>query len=103
MRIAAKMTVLAVGAEERSAALEALPIRLIGLTRGSEAVRSFKTESIDSVVSRWDLDDMPDGLFLKRLLAIRPEMPTIAIVEPGKPDQEIAARSLGVAAVLAED
>lgn len=103
MIIAAKLTVLAVGAEERSAALAALPIRLIGLTHGSDAVRSFKTESIDSVVSRWHLDDMPDGLFLKRLLAMRPGMPTIAIVEPGNPDQEIAARSLGVAAVLAED
>ena len=96
-------SVLVVGVGERSAELEELPVRLIRLKGGLEAVRSFKTEQIDSVISHWHLDDMPDGLFLRRLLAIRPQMPTIAIVEPGNPEQEIAARSLGVAAVIPED
>ena len=101
--IASKMTVLAVGVGQRSEELEELPIELITLAQGSQAVRSFKTEQIDSVISHWHLDDMPDGLFLKRLRAIRPHMPTIAIIEPGNPEQEIAARSLGVAAVIPDD
>ena len=100
MVIVAKMNVLAVGAEDWSDKFAELPIRLISLNNGFEAVRSFKTEQIDSVISHWHLDDMPDGLFLKRLRAIRPQMPTIAVVEPNNPQQEIAARSLGVAAVI---
>jgi DNA-binding NarL/FixJ family response regulator len=103
MIITANMTVLAVGVGERSAELEALPIRLIGRKSGFEAVRSFKTDQIDSVLSHWHLEDMPDGLFLRRLVAIRPQLPIIAIIEPGNPEQEIAARSLGVAAVIPED
>ena len=103
MIIVAETTVLAVGVGDRSADLAELPIRLINLTHASEAVSSFKTEEIDSVISHWHLVDMPDGQFLKRLRAIRPQMPTIAIIEPGKPEQEIAARSLGVAAVVTED
>ena len=97
------MNVLAVGAEKWSESFAELPIRLISLKNGIDAVRSFKIEQVDSVISHWHLDDMPDGLFLKRLRAIRPQMPTIAIVEPNNPDQEIAARSLGVAAVIPDD
>ncbi|NLW83736.1 MAG: hypothetical protein GXY41_04945 [Phycisphaerae bacterium] len=103
MIIVAKTTVLAVGVGDRSAELAELPIRLINLAHASEAIRSFKTKDIDSVISYWHLDDMPDGEFLKRLRAIRPQMQTIAIIESGNPDQEIAARSLGVAAVIPED
>lgn len=103
MVIVAKMNVLMVGAEERSESFTELPIRLISLKNGFDAVRSFKTEQIDSVISHWHLDDMPDGLFLKRLRAIRPQMPTIAIVEPNNPQQEIAARSLGVVAVIPDN
>lgn len=103
MIIVAKTTVLAVGVGDRTAELAELPIRLINLTHASEAVSSFKTEHIDSVISHWHLDDMPDGQFLRRLRAVRPQMPTIAIIEPGNSDQEVAARSLGVAAVISED
>ena len=103
MVIVAKTTVLAVGVGNKSTELSELPIRLISFAHASEAVSSFKTEKIDSVVSHWHLDDMPDGLFLRRLRAIRPHMPTIAIIEPGNVEQEIAARSLGVAAVVTED
>ncbi len=98
-----KMTVLAVGVGQRSETLVELPIELISLKQGSEAVSSFKTEQIDSVISHWHLDDMPGGLFLRRLRAIRPHMPTIALIESGNPEQEIAARSLGVSAVIPED
>jgi DNA-binding NarL/FixJ family response regulator len=103
MVIVAKTNVMAVGAGKWLASINELPIRLINLKNGLEAVRSFKTEQVDSVISHWHLDDMPDGMFLKRLRAMRPYMPTIAIVEPKNPQQEIAARSLGVAAVIPDD
>ena len=46
---------------------------------------------------------MPDGAFLKGLKSIRPDIPTIAVIESNDPQQEIQARSLGVAAVVTED
>ncbi len=70
---------------------------------GTEAARSLKNEKVDSVISKWDLDDMEDGRFLKRLRAVKPEIPTIAFVRAGDRAQEIAARTLGVSAVLTDD
>lgn len=103
MIVVAKLNVLTVGVGQRAECLAELPVRVISLQNSRDAVRSFKTEQIDSVISHWHLDDMPDGMFLKRLRAIRPYMPTIAVVEAGNAEQEIAARSLGVTAVIADD
>lgn len=103
MVIIAKMNVLSVGAENQAQSFSDLPVRLVNLKYGSEAVRSFKTEQVDSVISHWNLADMPNGRFLKKLKAAKPEMPTIAIIEANNSQQEIEARSLGVAAVICED
>jgi len=103
MVIIAQMNVLAVGMQDRVDRFKGLPIRLLNLTRGADAIRSFKTEQIDSVISHWHLADMPDGQFLKKLKTVKPEMPTVAIVEPNNPQQEIQARMLGVSAVVPED
>jgi len=70
---------------------------------GIEAARSLKNEEVDSVISKWDLDDMEDGGFLRRLRAVKPEISTIAFVRSGDQAQEIAARSAGVSAVLTDE
>ncbi len=103
MVIIAKMNVLSVGTGSRVENLNGLPVRLINVKDGYEAVRSFKTEQVDSVISHWHLADMPDGKFLKKLKAAKPQMPTIAIIEGQNRQQEVEARSLGVAAVITED
>jgi CheY-like chemotaxis protein len=103
MVIVAKMNILAVGVGSRGKSLEGLPVRLVNLKDGYEAVSSFKTEQVDSVISHWHLADMPNGKFLKKLKAVKPQMPTIAIIEGQNPQQEIEARCLGVAAVITED
>ena len=103
MVIIAKMNILSVGAGSRNKALDGLPIRLINMKTGIQAISSFKTEQIDSVISHWHLADMPNGKFLKKLKAVKPQMPTIAIIEAQNPQQEIEARCLGVAAVITED
>lgn len=103
MVIIAKMNVLSVGMGSQAVDLGNLPVRLVNLNNGTEAIRSFKTEQIDSVISHWHLADMPNGMFLRKLKAAKPEMPTIAIVEADNPQQEIEARALGVAAVICED
>lgn len=102
MIVIAKLNVLAVGVKQAEA-IEQLGVRVISLQNGQQAISSFKSEQIDSVVSHWHLEDMPDGEFLKRLRAIRPYMPTIALVQAGNLQQEIAARSLGVTAVIPDD
>ena len=103
MVIIAKMNILSVGTGSRTESLNGLPVRLINMKKGFDAIRSFKTEHVDSVISHWHLTDMPNGRFLKKLKAVKPEMPTIAIIEGNNPRQEIEARSLGVAAVITED
>jgi PleD family two-component response regulator len=103
MYVIAKANVLTVGLKEKAKALKELPIRLVSLQQGSEAARSFKTESFDSVISHWHLVDMESGKFLRNLRGIRPDIPTIAVIQANNPAQEIEARSLGVSAVITED
>jgi DNA-binding NarL/FixJ family response regulator len=103
MIVLVQATVLTVGLNGRNEVLRELPIRLITMQSGLEAARSLKNEKVNSVISRWDLEDMPNGRFLKSFRAARPNIPTIAFVRAGSANQEIAARALGVSAVLGED
>jgi DNA-binding NtrC family response regulator len=103
MILVVEANVLTVGLSGDKAALKELPIRLINMETGSEAIRCLRNEKIDSVISEWELPDMADGSFLKGFKNAKPHMPTIAVVKPGNRRQEIAARSLGVAAVLTDD
>jgi len=103
MIVLVQATVLTVGLNGRSEALEDLPIRVISMQSGLSAARSLKNEKVNSVISRWDLADMADGKFLRLLRAAKPHIPTIALIRGGDSRQEIAARELGVSAVLSED
>ncbi|MCE5187298.1 MAG: hypothetical protein LLF76_14360 [Planctomycetaceae bacterium] len=95
--------VLMIGTADKAAGLQELPIRLLVINTGKEAIQCLRHEHIDTVVSRWELVDMPNGILLERILAARPKMPTVAFVEPGNWQQEIMARSLGVTAILTDD
>jgi DNA-binding NarL/FixJ family response regulator len=103
MILVVEANVLSVGLDGKNAGLKELPIRLINMRTGSEAIKCLRNEKIDSVISDWNLPDMADGSFLKSFKTVKPHMPTIAVVKPGDKSQEIAARSLGVAAVLTDD
>jgi DNA-binding NarL/FixJ family response regulator len=103
MIVLVQATVLTVGLDGKNEVLRELPIRLITMQSGIKAARSLKTEKVDSVISKWDLDDMEDGRFLKNLRAVKPEIPTIAFIKAGDQAQEIAARGLGVSAVLTDE
>ncbi len=103
MIVLVQATVLTVGLNGRNEVLQELPVEVITMQSGVEAARSLKNEKIDSVISKWSLEDMADGRFLKGLRAVKPDIPTIAFVRAGDQTQEIAARSLGVSAVLTDD
>jgi len=97
------MTILSVGIRKKSEALETLPVRVLVMDSGTEAVRHLFEDKIDIVISRWDLTDMPQGMLLEKIINAKPNMPTVAFIEPGNREQEIMARSLGVTAILNED
>jgi DNA-binding NtrC family response regulator len=97
------MTVLSVGIRNKNKALETLPVRVLVMDNGAEAVRHLFEDKIDIVISHWDLTDMPQGMLLEKIIAAKPNMPTVAFIEPGNWEQEITARSLGVTAILSED
>ena len=103
MIVLVKATVLTVGLKGANKALRQLPVRVVNMRTGLEASRSLKNEKFDSIISNWELPDMKDGLFLKGLRRIKPDIPTIAVVKAGDTQQEISARSIGVSAVLTSD
>jgi len=102
MIVLVQANVLTVGLNGRNEALRELPVRLVTMQLGAEAARSLKIEKVDSVISKWDLDDMSNGQFLRKLRAVKPDIPTIVFVKSGSRAQEISARSLGVSAVLTD-
>ena len=95
--------ILAVGISDKRGALKDLPIRLLVMDTGAEGVRCLQEERIATVISRWELVDMPQGELLRNIIAARPNIPTIAFITPGDRSQETAARALGVSAILSED
>jgi len=103
MIVLVRATVLTVGLNGKNEILEELPIRVVTKQSGFEAARSLKNEKVDGVISRWNLIDMADGWFLKRLRVAKPDIALIAFVQAGNERQEIAARGLGVCAVLTDD
>ena len=86
-----KANLLAVGLNGKTELLSELPIRLVSVESAKQAVCCIRNDRFEGVLSTWSLDDMPEGLFLKRLRMVKPSL-----------TQEIMARSIGVSAVLTE-
>lgn len=103
MLVLVQATVMTVGLSGKNQALRELPIRLLKMQSSNEAVSSLKNENVDSVISKWELDEGDNGQFLKNLKAVKPGIPTIVFIKAGDRQQEIAARSLGVSAILTDD
>lgn len=95
--------ILVVGVADKGGVLKELPVRVLATNTGVQAIRCLREERIDTVISHWELIDIPAGELLKNVIEAKPSMPTIAFIKPGDTDQEIAARRLGVDVVLSED
>jgi DNA-binding NarL/FixJ family response regulator len=98
-----RANLLAVGLNGRAQLLDELPIRLVRVGSAVEATHCIRGDRFESVLSTWNLEDMPGGLFLKRLRVVKPYLTTIALISNEDPSEEIGARSIGVCAVLTED
>jgi len=95
--------ILVVGVADKGHALGELPVRVLVVDTSTQAIRCLEEERIDTVISHWELIDMPGGEFLRNVIEAKPSTPTIAFIKSGDINQELAARRLGVDAVLSED
>ena len=95
--------ILIAGARDKAAILRDLSVRLFVTDTGSQAIRCLKKKRMDALISRWELVDLSDGELLKNVIAAKPGMPTVALIKAGDYVREVAARSIGVSAVLPED
>jgi DNA-binding NtrC family response regulator len=95
--------ILITGVSEKANALQNLSVQLYTTACGREAIRCLKKRRIDTVISKWQLIDIKDGEFLKAVIEAKPGIATIAIINAGDYIQEVAARSIGVTAVLPEN
>ena len=94
--------ILLAGITGKVRALRELPIRVLSMDTGARAILCLKEERIDTVISHWDLVDLPPGKLLRDVIEAKPSVSTIAFIKQGNIDQEIAARRVGVDAVLSE-
>ncbi len=95
--------ILVVGIADKGNALRTLPVQVLAFDIGVQAIRCLREEKLGTVISHWELIDIPDGKFLKKVKEAKPYMPTIAFIKPGDIEQELAARQIGVDCVLSED
>lgn len=95
--------ILAVGTRDKKDLLEQLPLKVVTVDRAKEAAACLKKNKFSSLISKWNLEDLPGGEFIRRFKNARPDVPTVAFIEPGNDLQEAKARELGVNLVLPDD
>jgi response regulator RpfG family c-di-GMP phosphodiesterase len=98
----AQPKILTVGLNAKSRVLNDLPVCILSCESGAEAANLLKEEKVNSVVTAWNLDDMPDGMFLMKLRTVKPDVKTIVFIKAGDAVQEIRARSIGASVVLTD-
>lgn len=95
--------IVLVGLADKGGDLQGLPAGIVSVDTGAEAIGCLKGLRVDTIVSHWELPDIRDGGFLRRIAEARPGTPIIAFIGPGDTESEVAARGLGVEAVLSDN
>lgn len=95
--------ILFAGLTDKANALQGLSVQIYLADSGREAIGCLKKRRIDTVISKWHLIDIKNGEFIRTVIEARPGIASIAIIDAGNYVQEVAARSIGVTAVLPED
>ena len=98
----AQTKILIVGLNGKGRILSDLPVSVLSCESGDEAAHLLKEEKVKSVICDWNLDDMPDGMFVMKLRAVKPDVKTIVFIKSGDTVQEIKARSVGASVVLTD-
>ena len=102
MVVLVQANILTIGLGDKNEVLQELPIRVMSLDSALNAAAFLRNDNFDGVISNWDVQEMENKIFIKKLRAAKPNMPTIVFIRSGDMAQEIAARSLGVSAVLTD-
>ena len=98
----AQPKILAVGLKDKEKALNELPVRVVSCISGADAAGVLKEERFSIIITAWDLNDMPDGLFVRRLKVVKPDVKTIVFIRSQDTSEEISARSVGASVVLTD-
>ncbi|MHC4106196.1 MAG: hypothetical protein ACYSR9_14730, partial [Planctomycetota bacterium] len=64
--------ILAVGVTDKSEGLNELPIRLLFMETGAEAIQCLQEERIAGLFGRWELIDMSQGKLFENVRAAKP-------------------------------
>jgi DNA-binding NarL/FixJ family response regulator len=78
-------------------------LRIISTAKGSSAIICLRRWKIDLLIGRWNLPDLRDGRMFEHVRAAKPSLPLVALVTGDDRNQEIAARNMGVTAVIDDD
>ena len=103
MNVLVQANVLTVGLGDREQVLRNLPIEITSAQTTVQAARSLKNEKFDSIISKWNSENINTAAFLQCLRTIKTDISMIVLVKANDPTEEIAARSIGVSMVLTED
>lgn len=93
---------MTVGLDDKAKALKELGVKVVSCTSGADAAGILKEERFSIVITAWDLDDMHDGLFVRRLKVVKPDVKTIVFIRSQDTSEEISARSVGASVVLTD-
>lgn len=102
MVVLVQANILTIGLGDKNEVLQELPIRIVSIDSALNAATFLRKENFDGIISNWDVHEMENEIFTRRLHAAKPDIPTIVFIRSGDMAQEITARSLGVSAVLTD-
>ncbi|MFA5554163.1 MAG: response regulator [Phycisphaerae bacterium] len=94
------LQILSVGLDDCSMSLPEHGLFHLKTNSGMGALLVLRDFNPDVVLVRWVLPDMSAEALLKRIITTKPSIASIAVIDTDNTQQEIAARSIGAAAVI---
>lgn len=94
------LQILSVGMDDCEITLPEPDLFHLRTNSGMGAMLLLRDFNPDVVLARWVLPDMSGEMLLRRIITTKPAIAAVAVIDTANAQQEIAARSIGVAAVI---
>lgn len=102
-----EVCILVAGLKEVSLSCELkaeIGAEIIEAEKATEAIKALRKRFIDIIITRWDLPDMEEGEFVRRLRWAKPFAKIVVVADPERFEkEEIAARLTGVDLVIPDN
>ena len=79
MVVLVQANILTIGLGDKSEVLQELPIRVMSLDSALNAAAFLRNDNFDGVISNWDVQEMENKIFIKKLRAAKPNMPSSSL------------------------